>query len=54
MIVHVTFARPALATGTIFERAVGLAAQLIRHTTAMHMVYNMLPSGPFGDLYAGR
>jgi len=27
------------------DRAVGLSAQLIRHATAMHMVYNMLPSG---------
>ncbi len=27
------------------DRAVVLSAQLIRHTTAMHMVYNMLPSG---------
>ena len=27
------------------DQAVGLSAQLIRHVTAMHMVYNMLPSG---------
>ncbi|HEY9152715.1 MAG TPA: hypothetical protein VIN60_07510 [Anaerolineales bacterium] len=27
------------------DRAVVLSAQLIRHTTAVHMIYNMLPSG---------
>jgi hypothetical protein len=27
------------------DRAIVLGAQLIRHTTAIHMIYNMLPSG---------
>ena len=43
--VHVTLRDRLSQLEQSSERAVGLGAQLIRHTTAMHMVYNMLPSG---------
>jgi len=43
--VHVTLRDRLSQLEQSSERAVVLGAQLIRHTTAMHMVYNMLPSG---------
>jgi hypothetical protein len=43
--VHVTLRDRLSQLEQSSERAVGLGAQLIRHTTAMHMIYNMLPSG---------
>jgi hypothetical protein len=43
--VHVTLRDRLSQLEQSSNRAVALSAQLIRHTTAMHMVYNMLPSG---------
>ena len=39
------FATAAFTTRAIFGTRGGLSAQLIRHSTAVHMIYNMLPSG---------
>jgi hypothetical protein len=43
--VHVTLRERLSQLEQSSERAAVISAQLIRHTTAMHMVYNMLPSG---------
>jgi len=43
--VHVTLRERLSQLEQSPERAAALSAQLIRHTTAMHMIYNMLPSG---------
>ena len=43
--VHVTLRERLSQLEQSPDRAVVLSAQLIRHTTATHMIYNMLPSG---------
>ena len=43
--VHVTLRERLSQLEQSPDRATVLSAQLIRHTTAVHMVYNMLPSG---------
>ena len=43
--VHVTLRERLSQLEQSSERAAVISAQLIRHTTAMHMIYNMLPSG---------
>ncbi|HUI87471.1 MAG TPA: hypothetical protein VLX61_01975 [Anaerolineales bacterium] len=43
--VHFTFRERLTQLEQSPDHAVGVSAQLIRHTTAMHMIYNMLPSG---------
>jgi len=43
--VHITLRERLSQLEQSSERSMVLGAQLIRHTTAMHMVYNMLPSG---------
>ena len=43
--VHVTLRERLSQLEQSSERAAAISAQLIRHTTAMHMVYNVLPSG---------
>jgi hypothetical protein len=43
--VHVTLRERLSQLEQSSERAAVISAQLIRHTTAIHMIYNMLPSG---------
>ncbi len=43
--VHITLRERLSQLEQSPERAAVISAQLIRHATAMHMIYNMLPSG---------